>query len=317
MLALGIASTPAGWHLALWDEHRAARLRTVAQTDELWAVLRDLLDSAPAMPVVLPSGLGIPVTRAGDLLDQDIAEMTGGLAPDQAERIGAVLVEARRRLPRALCIPAVKQLPTIPLHRKLGRPDLGGADAVCLAAWILSCRRHAGAEQDGADFLLLHRNQTGRVILAVQNGRIVDGIGAQIPGLQPPGTPGQGDAPRTPWERRTAFRARDPLTLRDAEQRLPGCRQCAHDEALCKEVLGLAALYGLQDVLLLGDDLAALRRTLEARMRPALAPEAVSHEAALGAALIAAGLTGGPTAGLVDRLGIREARERAPDWIEP
>jgi predicted butyrate kinase (DUF1464 family) len=268
------------------------------------------------MPIVLPSGLGIPVTRAGDLLDQDIAEMTDGLAPDQAERIVAVLVEARRRLPRALCIPAVKQLPTIPVHRKLGRPGLGGADAVCLAAWALYCRRHAGAERDAADFLLLHRNPTGRTILAVQGGRIVDGIDAQAPGLHPPGPTAPGGPLRSSQERPIIFRTRDPLTARDAEQRLPGCRQQAQDEALCKEVLGLAAVHGLNEVLLLGDESAALRRTLEIRVRPTFAPDvAVGQEAALGAALIAAGLTGGPTAGLVDRLGIREARERASDWI--
>jgi len=31
---------------------------------------------------------------------------------------------------------------------------------------------------------------------------------------------------------------------------------------------------------------------------------------------VAAGLTGGPTAGLVQHLGLREARERVLDWIE-
>lgn len=146
MLALGIASAPAGWRLALWDEHRAARLHALANADELWAVLRDLLEAHPAMPVVLPSGLGIPVTRAGDLLDQDIAEMTGAPADDGADRLGALLVEARRRVPRALCIPAVKLLPTIPLHRKLGRRELGTAEALCVGAWVLHLACSSRAE---------------------------------------------------------------------------------------------------------------------------------------------------------------------------
>ena len=41
------------------------------------------------------------------------------------------------------------------------------------------------------------------------------------------------------------------------------------------------------------------------------------HEAALGAAVIAARLTGGPMAGLVQHLGLREVRERALDWLAP
>jgi len=39
------------------------------------------------------------------------------------------------------------------------------------------------------------------------------------------------------------------------------------------------------------------------------------YEAALGAAVVAAGLTGGPTARLVEHLGLWEARERVLDWI--
>ena len=115
-----------------------------------------------------------------------------------------------------------------------------------------------------------------------------------------------------------AFRARSPLTLREAEQRLPGCNRQAMDEALCKEAFGLAVLHGLRDVVLLGDPAPAVNRILETHLRRIALPEmAAGHEASLGAALIAAGLTGGPTAGLVNRLGIREARERVPDWIEP
>jgi len=317
MLASGIASARAGWHLALWDEHRAARLHTLASADELWAVLRDLCEAHPAMPVVLPSGLGIPVTRAGDLLDQDIAEMTGALAADQAERLLALLVEARRRAPRALCIPAVKLLPTIPLHRKLRRLELGTAEALCIGVWALYCLQQSGMQSDAASFLLVHRGPAGRVLLAVQGGRIADGIG-ELPGLLPPEAAPWTDADRHAHGPRAPFRVRSPLTLREAEKRLPGCSQLAKDESLCKEALGLAALHGLRDVVLLGDQAPEATRILETRLRRIpLSDMAAGHEAALGGALIAAGLTGGPTASLVNRLGVREARERAPDWIEP
>ncbi len=318
MLALGITSAPAGWNLALWDEHRAARLHTLASADELWSVLRELLEAYPATPVVLPSGLGIPVTRAGDLLDQDIAEMTGALGAGHAERLARLLAEARRRVPRALCIPAVKLLPTIPLHRKLRRLELGTAEALCLTVWVLHWLRQSDAGSDAAAFLLVQRGPTDRVILAVQGGQLVDGIGERLPGLHPPEATFRADADRPDQASRVAFRTRNPLTLREAEQRRPGCNRQAEDEALCKEALGLAAMHGLRDVVVLGDETPGVNQTLETHMRRIPLPEtATGHEGALGAALVATGLTGGPTAGLVNRLGIREVRERVPDWIEP
>lgn len=155
------------------------------------------------------------------------------------------------------------------------------------------------------------------MILAVRGGQIVDGVGMRCPGLHPPEAASPTEADRSPPGRRVVFRTRDPLTLREAEHCLPGCGQLAKDEALCKEALGLAALHGLPDLILLGDSVPAAVPALETRMRRIPMPDmAAGHEAALGGALIAAGLTGGPTAGLVNRLGIREARERAPDWIE-
>lgn len=317
MLALGIAAAPPGWRLALWDEHRAARLHASGSADDLWMVLRDLLESHPAMPVVLPSGLGIPVTRAGDLLDQDIAEMTDALAAETAQPLAALLIEARHRVPRALCIPAVKLLPTIPLHRKLGRIQLGTADALCLTAWTLHCLQHSGTPCAAASFLLVYRGPADRVILAVREGQIVDGVGERTPGLHPTDGPFRTAAECQSPGRRIAFRIRDPLTLREAEHRRPGCGQQATDEALCKEVLGLAGLHGLRDVAVLGDRGPAAVEALEAHLRRIPIPDmAAGHEAALGGALIAGGLTGGPTAGLVNRLGVREARERASDWLD-
>jgi hypothetical protein len=312
MLALGIARTPSSWRLALWDEQQAARLHALERPDDLWSLLRELLETHPAVPVVLPSGCGVPVTRAGDLLDQDIAEMTAALPAEEAGRLSALLAEARHRVPRGLCIPGVKLLPTVPLQRKLGREDLGAADALCSAAWILHCLFLSGMAPDAASFLLVHRASATRVILAVRQGQIVDGLGGRARGLHPP----EGDP--APSGGRPLLRTRKPLRLKEAELRLPGCCRLAEDEALCKEVLGLAGVHGLQDALLLGDRAPETARLFSNRLRqiPAPAP-AAGYEAALGGALIAAGLTGGPTADLVDRLGIREARDRTPDWIEP
>jgi predicted butyrate kinase (DUF1464 family) len=312
MLALGIAASRSGWAVALWDEERAARLSAMASTEALWPMLRELEEAHPLLPIVLPSGGGVPVTRAGELLDQDIAEMLGGLPTEMTERLGPCLVEARRRIPRAFCIPGVRLLPTVPLHRKLGRADLGSAEALCAGIWALHCLRQTGGANVAENLLLVLRGRAGRTLLVVQEGRIVDGVGEGQPGLHP--TDGAGPM----RGRQASFRARDPLTLREAENRLPGCDRLAQSEALCKEALGLAAAYRLSDVVLIGSHPAETASTLASRLvRHPLPEVAEGYEAALGGALVAAGLTGGSSAPLVNRLAIREARERAADWLEP
>ncbi|MFA5028370.1 MAG: DUF1464 family protein [Candidatus Methylomirabilota bacterium] len=318
MLALGIAPAPPGWRLAMWDEYRAARLHAVASTEELWRVLRDLQDAHPAMPAVLPSGLGIPVTRAGDLLDQDIAEMAPPALPGDADGLAALLIEARRRIPRALCIPAVKLLPTVPLHRKLGRTDLGGADALCIGAWALYCLQRTGVSLETICTLLLCRQSAVRTLLVIREGRIVDGLGESSLGLLPPRASGRGGAGRPADQRPVPFRARDPLTLREAERRLPEGARLAEREAIRKEILGLAAHHGIHRLIALGAAGSEAGSDLDGGLERLILPEAgKGFEAPLGGAILAAGLTGGPTADLVDRLGLREARERPPDWLDP
>ena len=178
MLSLGIDYDTTAWRIAAWDEDRAADLQTFARVDELWDFIQDLITLHPAMPIVLPSGFGIPVTRAAEILDQDIAEMT--LQPNRptADGLGKFLAEARRSCLRAFCIPAVKLLPSVPPHRKLNRLDLGTSDALCAAAWAIHCLEATGRAHAACHFVLLHTRITRRSLLVVQGGRIVDGIGA-------------------------------------------------------------------------------------------------------------------------------------------
>lgn len=312
MLALGISTAADGWQVALWDEHRAAQLHAVWRQADLWELLRETAEASPATPIVLPSGLGVPVTRAGDLLDRDIAEMSATLPAEAAERLAVLLVEARRRIPRAFCIPAVKALPSIPLHRKLGQTDLGRAETLCALTWILHGRERSGQPPASVDLLLLHLHQGLRTLLALRTGRVVDALGPTSPGSRHSG----GREPGDPTDR-SRLRVRDPLTWQAAEARDPGCTRRAGREALQKELLGLAEFHGLSELVVAGDAVPEIVGSLAPRLVPIPTPEPAEYAAALGAALIAAGLTGGPTAGLVDHLGIREARDRVGDWLTP
>ncbi len=310
MLSLGMDYDGTAWRVAAWDEDREADLRTFAGAAELWEFVEDLTALHPAAPLVLPSGFGIPVTRVEEIMDRDIAEMT--LRPERpmADPLGQFLAEARRRALRAFCIPAVKLLPSVPPHRKLNRVDLGTSDALCAAAWAIHCLGATGRPLAACDFLLLHTRPTARSLLAVREGRIVDGIGASAGLLGAGRETRPADLGSVPAPRADSRRAANPPS-RDR-----GAGQTALWEAIAKEALGLLGFHNLSEVVPTGVGRAEAVRALAGRLPLCqLPPPPDGYEAALGAALIAAGLTGGPTAPLVQHLGLRESRERVLDWI--
>jgi len=310
MLSLGIDFDATAWRAAAWDEDRAADLHTFGSMEEVWGYVDDLLSLHPATPVVLPSGFGVPLTRVAEIMDQDIFEMTLERRWQRTDTLGRFLAEARRRALRAFCIPAAKLLPSVPPHRKLNRVDLGTSDALCAAAWAIHCLGAAGRSHNACDFVLLHTRPSTRSLLVIQAGQIVDGVGTTSGLLEP----GQGELlnplASQPGHDRTTRRAAE------ASGCAAGYSQTTLCEGLQKELFGLLGFHKLSQVILTGVRRAEISQTLKERLPlvPLPAP-ADGYEPALGAAVIAAGLTGGPTANLVERLGLREARERVLDWI--
>ncbi|HYL82281.1 MAG TPA: DUF1464 family protein, partial [Candidatus Acidoferrum sp.] len=251
MLSLGMDYEASRWTLAAWNEDRAADLFVFETEAAVWESVEDILSAFPAAPIVLPSGFGVPVTRVGELLDRDIAEITLRREAHLTDPLGQFLAEARRRPLRAFCIPAVRSLPSIPLHRKLNQVDLGTADVVCAAAWALHCL----AQQEkrayaSSNFVLLHLGAATRALLAVQGGRIVDGIGRSAEGL--------GTAPRAAANGpltslgRGVGRSRDAGEADNLEARLREARTRALWETLEKESASLLAFHGLSRVVVTG-----------------------------------------------------------------
>ena len=308
MLSAGIDWQAGTWKIALWDEARAADLHAFAHVSHLWEFIQETRLVSAAIPIVLPSGFGIPVTRARDLLDRDIREIALESLPAGPESLGNFLGEARRRIPWAFCIPAVKLLPTLPLHRKRNRFDLGTADMLCIAAWLFHSLERTGRDGAALAFLLINVGPAGRALLAVQAGRITDGIGRTTPGL---GRPTLNDA-----QTRLAARGFELRCTRESRRHEE--EPLAFWEGMAKESHALLAYHGLSEVFITGE----WHREAAAALRPRipcadLPIPGEGYESALGAAVLAAGLTGAPTAWIVERLGLRETRERVPDWIAP
>ena len=140
-----------------------------------------LLEShAPLDLVVGPSGYGLPLTAARDLSDADLrlaflaAEgETGGISGLRS----MVRTLGQQSVP-VLLTPGVVHLSTVPAHRKVNRVDMGTADKVCAVALAIRERadRNRLAEQD-VSFILLELGGAFSAAIAVDGGRIVDGVG--------------------------------------------------------------------------------------------------------------------------------------------
>ena len=145
------------------------------------AALVTLLESAGPLDLIAgPSGYGLPLIAARDLTDNDL-RLAYLAAEGEAGGIGGVRALmralARSSLPVVLT-PGVVHLPSVPEHRKVNRVDMGTADKLCAAVLAL---RQASAEDGGplseTSCFLLELGGAFSAAIAIQNGRIVDGVG--------------------------------------------------------------------------------------------------------------------------------------------
>lgn len=154
------------------------------------AALVDRLAAAlPLDLIAAPSGYGLPLVPVAEL-DPSRLDLALLVRPEdraQPERVGglrAVLEEMRARGLPAVLLPGVVHLDTVPAHRKVNRVDMGTADKLCVAAlgiWDQSRRRRCSPAETG--FVLLELGGFFTAALAVEAGRVVDGIGGSAGGL--------------------------------------------------------------------------------------------------------------------------------------
>lgn len=283
------------------------------------ASLLDLVSAhAPLDLVVGPSGYGLPLIRAVDLLGDDI--QLASLAVDgEGGGIGGFRRLLHACIGSALPIvftPGVIHLATVPPHRKVNRVDMGTADKVCAVALAIAQEaRRTRRPVDAVSFLFLELGGAFSAAIAVQDGRIVDGAGGTS------GPMGQQAAGALDGE--VAFLAGQmtkTLLFRGGAQSLdPDDATDAFVESAAKAVAAMAVSAPGVTTLVLSGRLAddePLRAALTARLRPLLGDLTVVRldgfapglkQGAQGAALVADGLAGGAHAALVDRLGLRDA----------
>ena len=143
-------------------------------------VLLDTVRSAfPLDMIVGPSGYGLPVTPIKDITERELTLMV----PDDKS---IPLYDGIRMVIRLMqtegfpvyFTPGVIHLPTVPAFRKANKMDMGTADKVCCVA--LAIRDQAelyGIDYRQTSFILVEIGYAFNAVLAVDGGRIVDGLG--------------------------------------------------------------------------------------------------------------------------------------------
>lgn len=306
--------------------------------------LLDLLHGAGPVDLIAgPSGYGLPLTAARDLTDNDL-RLAFLAADGEAGGIGglrAVMrVLARSSLP-VVITPGVVHLASVPPHRKINRVDMGTADKVCATA--LAVRDEAqrrGCREADVSLILLELGGAFTAAIAVDAGRIVDGIGgssgplgarasgaldaevAFLAGSVPKGLLFAGGAATiagTP-----GLHAEWLAAPRTAQGRLAWD---AYVEGAVKAVAALTVSAPHARHVVLSGRLAMVetaRDEIAARLSRVMAgvtvrvltgAAAAAGQAAQGAAWMADGLSGGRAAALIETLGIREASGTVLDHL--
>ena len=287
--------------------------------------------------IVGPSGYGLPCVPAADLTEDDL-RLAFLAAEGESGGIGGlrtlVRALAHSGLP-VLLTPGVIHLRSVPLHRKVNRVDMGTADKVCAAA--LAVREQAerrGCAIGETAFVLLELGGAFTAAIAVQGGRIVDGLGGSSGplGLRAAGA----------LDGEVAFLAgrvsksmvftggfsaiAGGTDLGASGPVVRGARE-AYLEGAVKAVTSLrVAAPDATEVILSGRVARShdVYEDVSRRLRRVAAVSSVellrgfsasSMQAAHGAAVMADGLAGGAAAELVEHLGIREASGTVLDYL--
>ncbi|HTM04078.1 MAG TPA: DUF1464 family protein [Vicinamibacterales bacterium] len=288
------------------------------------AMVPALIDSLGRLDLVAgPSGYGLPLVGAHDLSENDI-RLACLSPPGEAGGIGG-LAALMRALARAIAplvfTPGAIHLPSVPEHRKINRVDLGTADKVCTAALAI---HEEALRQDcsvgDVSCILVEAGGAFTAALAIDQGRIVDGLGGTS---GPIGMRGAGAL-----DGEVAFLA-DHVSkamlfhggVEDGRDRASGGR--AYVEGVQKAIATLrVSVPHATTVVLAGRHAPALRENLNSG--PDLHGPArilagfgcTAKHAAQGAALLAEGLAGGLSRGLVETMGIRDASGTVLDHLQ-
>jgi len=142
-------------------------------------ILKRLENLMPLDIVVGPSGYGIPLKSIKDITEEDIGKMIP-LDTQVAvnEGIKKVLLKMKQKEMPVYFTPGVIHLQTVPSYRKWNKFDMGTADKVCcVALGIKDQSERFNIPFNKTSFIYIEAGYGFTAVMAVKDGKIVDGIG--------------------------------------------------------------------------------------------------------------------------------------------
>jgi predicted butyrate kinase (DUF1464 family) len=283
-------------------------------------LVETLTGRGPFDLVLGPAGYGLPLVPAEQVGERELELMVLVRADEPHGQVG---VAGMRAIVRALIAaglplvfgPGAIHLPTIPAHRKWNRIDLGTADKVASAALCIADQsRRLGLDFPETSFVMLELGGAFSAALAVDGGRIVDGLGGSA---GPIGARACGGL-----DAEVAYLLGGALSKRtvfSGGALEPGPSEegwLAFEEGAAKAALALTvSAPAPREILVTGRNAPRALDALGMRLAHVAPVRLVAKAAAHGAALLADGLAGGRFAALVERLGVRDASGSALDHL--
>ena len=283
-------------------------------------LVETLTGHGPFDLVLGPAGYGLPLVRAEEVGEHELSLMVLVRADEPEGRAG---VAGMRTIIRALIAaglplvfgPGAIHLPTIPAHRKWNRIDLGTADKVASAALCIADQsRRLGVACADTSFVMLELGGAFSAALAVDGGRIVDGLGGSA---GPIGARACGalDA-EVAYLLGGALSKRTVFSGGALEPARSEAGWLALEEGAAKAALALTvSAPAPREILITGRNAPGVLDALGTRLAHVAPVRSVGKAAAHGAAVLADGLAGGRHAALVERLGVRDASGSALDHL--
>ncbi len=303
-------------------------------------VLLETIESVlPLDLIVGPSGYGLPPTPIQDISERELTLMV----PDDKsiplyDGIRMVIRLMKERGYPVCFTPGVIHLPTVPSYRKANRIDMGTADKVCCTALAIRDQaEYYHLDYRETSFILAEIGYAFNAAIAVDGGRIVDGLGGTsggpgfitLGGMDAELAVRLGDFPGVLLFSGGARDASDNNGLTPEEMaRKPDTYSSSWNmlvESVLKNVAAMSiALEKPREVLLSGrlSNMPPLTEALSkklsrfGRVRKVGRKAKVAKEAAEGAYIIGEGLSGGRYRSIVDTLQLRQAKGTIFDYIK-
>ena len=291
--------------------------------------------------MVVPSGYGFSLKSLNSLTDDDFKLLTLK-HHDEPRVLGLtdVLIHLQSVGIHGFVIPGVIHLPTVPKYRKYNRLDMGTPDKVCsVVAAIIALSSHSDINWNKCSFVMVEAGSAFTAVIGVQNGKIVDGIGGSegCIGYQARGgMDGEYCYLLGDFQKNFLYRGGfidiigkfiDPSKINNKfiEIQTNNDGWSSLIEETAKDVISMALSCNPDYVVLSGSlaENSLFSKSLQERLNPYLQIEFYSLQqfsnakgAALGAAYLADGLSGGIHSGLVDLLELKQASGTCLDYLD-